>query len=76
MWSAHKHTSTNVIYLLQMNWDYLLECPLQEVAALLNPLGTPSPYGGSPAHTPVPRTASSSGLGDSRQDVRCNINNL
>ncbi|KOB78180.1 putative tuberous sclerosis 2 isoform 3 [Operophtera brumata] len=55
---------------VQMNWDYLLESPLQDVAALLNPTGGPTPSpGASPAHTPAPRTLSaSSGLGDSRQD--------
>ncbi|KAJ8727807.1 hypothetical protein PYW08_016192 [Mythimna loreyi] len=57
----------------QMNWDYLLESPLQDVAALLSPAGSASPAGagggaGSHAHSQPPSSASS-GIGDSRQDV-------
>lgn len=40
-----------------MNWDYLLESPLQDVAALL----APAPL--------RPASSASSGLGDSRHDA-------
>ncbi|XP_075973057.1 tuberin-like isoform X2 [Anticarsia gemmatalis] len=50
----------------QMNWDYLLESPLQEVAALLSPVGSfPAP----PSAPSAPPSSASSGIGDSRQDV-------
>lgn len=43
-----------------MNWDYLLESALADVAALLNPC--------SAAAAPAPPSSASSGLGDSRFD--------
>ncbi|XP_037293673.1 tuberin isoform X2 [Manduca sexta] len=53
----------------QMNWDYLLESPLQDVAAILNPVGAmngapppapaaaPAPTPAPPAPAPPPATA-------------------
>ncbi|KAJ0176953.1 hypothetical protein K1T71_006962 [Dendrolimus kikuchii] len=46
----------------QMNWDYLLESPLQEVLALLSP-------GVGAAATAAPPSSASSGIGDSRQEI-------